>query len=803
MTRAFSKVMAAAEGRYFTALESEHSLGASLELPHRMLVSKMLQQFEFEIVDYATHAYCDITPSFEAPTGSMRRKKGHQDGRIILRYIAQAVREGSSEILFEKVLSWLVGHLDASNVTGQQMEIFFHFIQQGVHRELPASALPFVDTAFEEMIGFVRQASHSGTIQRAHRRIAEFAVDRLMSIMPETKTKYGVASVSKCKRDAELLVKELARVMRTPNPVEMKKQFVGWLIERLMSQVEYDPNVWYWNFLALREGIVECCSPEAALAVNELFESLADSAVHLKQSVQLANAAGEIADMASERLLERGETLGLLRADEFKTAVSMCNRQLVTELAILHACGLLENQTSQLAAVWCNIVLPTMPSTNTSLLAANLKVLIDVVEEHWKDGKDGIGQAFRDAVLQLVEVARRSEAATRLTEVIDKVSVEAANWAIETFSQFAEDRRAAYRDIRLVLSKIVTLLPSGPVGINGFEFRSYISRYLLPNLPFNVAILRQVYDRVTRVLESHANPEDAKHARAYLDDAMGCFDRYARLCNISAHADKFSISAVERGYQAAPRHESLERHGVKAGRRDGKFLIEKAIECAIIGGPTAEYALHEYFRDEQVRLSKLPGSVVVEFLRGLLEQLREYPEIAELLLGLATAAPAYTGAIKINEMSNSLAEKIATHAIHASPVYREQIGPHGLEACQRDNAVMLRGLARFLMVSPGDTSGFRDWWRKRIGENIRTKPDNFDVNNPCDTANFSELIAALRANLDRDEADIIESYVKQAFAPRGQRSSDRGPANPKRLIPTVALTGPLQTVSFADVGSTR
>ncbi len=803
MTRAFSKVMAAAEGRYFTPLESEQSLGASLELPHRMLVSRMLQQFEFEIVDYATHAYCDISPSFEAPTGSMRRKKGHQDGRIILRYVAQAVREGSPEILFEKVLSWLVGHLDASNVTGQQMEIFFHFIQQGVHRELPAHALPLVDTVFDEMIGFVRQASHSGTIQRAHRRIAEFAVDRLMSIMPETKAKYGVASVSKCKRDAELLIKELSRVMRTPNPAEMKRQFVGWLIERLMNQVDYDPVVWYWNFLALREGIVECCSPEAALAVSELFESLADNAEHLKQAVQLANAAGEIADAAAERLLERGEALGLLRADEFKTAVAMCNRQLVTELAVLHACGLLENQTAHLASLWCNVVLPTMPASHTSLLAANLKVLIEVVEGHWKDGKDGIGKAFRDAILQLVEVARRSEAAMRLSEVVDKVSVEAANWSIETFSQFAEDRRAAYRDIRLVLSKIVTLLPGGPAGINGYEFRSYISKFLLPNLPFNVGILRQVYDRVTRVLESHANPEDAKLARAYLDDAMSCFDRHAKLHNIAAHADKFSISAVERGYQAAPRHESLERHGVKAGRRDGKFLIEKAIECAIIGGPTAEYALHEYFRNEQVRLSKLPGSVVVEFLRGLLEQLREYPEIAELLLGLATAAPAYTGAIKINALSNTLADTISTHAVNSSSSYREQIGPNGLEACKRDNAVMLRGLARFLMVSPGDTSGFRDWWKKRIGENIRVKPENFDANNPCATANFMELISALRANLDRDEADIIESYVKQAFTARGAWTPERGQTTPKRLIPNVALGAPLQTVSFADVGATN
>ncbi len=800
MKRAFSKTLAAAEGRYLTPIESEQAVSSALELPHRMLVSKLLQQFEFEIVDYATQAYCDIAQDFDAPSGSMRRKKGHQDGRIILRYAAQAVREGSTEIVFEKVLSWLVGHLDAANVTGEHMEMFFHFIQQGVHRELPAATLPFVDVVFDEMIAFVRQAAHSGTIHRAHRRIAEFAVERLMAVVPEARTKYGVATIAKCKRDFELLAKELSRVMRTPGPVEMKKQLVGWLIERLMNQVEYSSEVWYWSFLALREGVVECCGPNAGMAVSDLLETMADNAPQLLQSVHLASRAGEIADQAAERLLARGESLGLLRSDEFKTAVAMVNRQLVTELAVLHACGSSEALSNELATLWCNVVLPMMPSSHTSLMAANLKVLLEVVEEWWQDATS---KAFRDAILQLVEVARRSESAMRLAEIVDKVSVEAANWAIENFSQFAEDRRASYRDIRLVLSKIVSLIPGGPAGVNGFQFRSYISRMLLPNLPFNVGILRQVYDRVTRVLESHAHADDAKVARGYLEDAMGCFDRHAKIHSVAAHADKFAISAVERGYQASPRHESLERHGVKAGRRDGKFLVEKAIELAIIGGPAAEVALHEYFRNEHVRFSKLPGSVVVEFVRGLLEQLREYPEVAELLLGLATAAPAYTGAIKINAMSNDLARRISTAAVNNSPAYREQIGEIGLEACIRDNAIMLRGLAHFLMTSPGDVSSFKDWWRKRIGRNIRVKPENFEAGGPCAKTNFNEVISALRSTLDRDEADSVESYMKQVFAPRGSAQFDRSNTAPKRLIPNTPLPAPLQTISFADVGVTK
>ncbi|MCC6511505.1 MAG: hypothetical protein IT423_20565 [Pirellulaceae bacterium] len=798
MNRAFSKLISASEGRYLNAVEQEQALAASLELPHRMLISRMLHQFEFEIVDYATHAFCDIAPGFEGPSGSLRRKKGHQDGRIILRYVAQAVREGSCEIMFEKVLSWLVGHLDASNVTGEHMEIFFHFLQQGVHRELPSHARPFVDVVFEEMLDFVRQASHSGTIARAHRRIADFAAQRVMLIMPEVKAKYGVASLAKCKRDFELLIKEVARVMRTPTPFEMKRQFAGWLVERLVSQVEYSSKVWYWSFLALREGIVECCGPNAALPINDLLETMADKADGLLHAVKLTGKASEIADSAATKLIERGESLGLLRTDEFQTAVATANRQLITELAILHACGSLDTQSEQMAQLWCNTVLPAMPSTQTSLLAANLKILLEVVDEMWQDETATV---FREAVMQLVEVARRTEAAMRLADIIDKVSTETADWAIESFSQFAVDKRASYRDVRLVLSKIVSLIPSGPAGINGHEFKAYLANMLLPNLPFNVGILRQVYDRAARVLESHASPEDARLARGYLDEAMGVFDRHARLFAVAAHADRFAVSAVERGYQASPRHESLQRHGIKAGRRDGKFLVEKTIQAAIIGGPTAEVALHEYFLNEQVRLSKLPGSVIVEFLRGLLEQLREYPEIAELLLGLAQAAPAYAGAIKINEHSHMMAEQITKASLNAAPTYRDQIGEVGSEACQRDTSVMLRGLSHFLMSSPGDVSSFRAWWQLRIGQNIRSKPESFDASGPYAMQNVHEVLTVVRAVMDNDEADAVEAYIKLAFATRSSNMGDTNSGAQRRVMPHLVMAGPIQSVSFADVGA--
>ena len=796
MAKAFSKMMSASEGRYLTAIESEHSLRASLELPHRMLVSQLIQHSEFEIVDFATHAFCDMAPGFEAPNGSLRRKKGHQDGRIILRYAAQAIREGSTEIVFEKVLSWLVGHLDGGNVTGEHMEVFFHFIQQGARRELPAHAHPFIDNVFEEIIGCVRRASYSATILKAHRRIAEFAVDRVMSILPDVKAKYGASSVPKCKRDVELLVKEVARLMKSESPHAMKKQFSSWLIDQLMNQVEYSSDVWYWMFLAIREGVVECCSPEASLAVNELFETMADQVDAIKASIQLTSMSGEISDIVAERLIQRGESLGLLRVDEFQTNVSMVNRQLISEIAILHACGSPDSQVSEVAAIWEQTVLAQMPSNNTSLLASNLKLLLEVVNE--KAGEH-LGKAFRVWVQQFVEVARRTESVSRLTEVIDRAAVESANWAIDNLSPFTADRRAAYRDIRLVLAKILTLIPSGPAGVNGVEFRQYITRYLLPNLPFNASVLQQVYERVVRVIESHAQPEDAKLVVGYLNDAMGCLDRHPRLHRIGTGGDRMLNSAVERGYIAAPRHESLQRNGIAAGRRDGKFLLEKVIEAATVGGPIAEAQLHSYFFEEQVRLSRLPGRVVVEFLRGMLEHLREFPEVAELIFGLTQAAPAYTAAIKINKHSKAWADTISQNAVDKAPAYREQLGASGLEACARDNAVMLRGLSNFLVHSPGDVSDFKQWWRKRIGKNIRLKPESFESSGPCAKTNFNEVIAVFRENLDEDEANAVSNYMNQIFEGR-TNAAPASAATSKRPFMGIPISTLPPVTTFSDVG---
>jgi hypothetical protein len=759
---AFSKLMIASEGRFLTQIEEETALSCALELRQRMVVSRLIEQNEYSIVDFATQAFCNIMDEFTAPQGSARRKKGHQDGRIMLRFMAQAIREGSSEIFFEKVLSWLVGHLDERNVSGRHMEVFVHFIHQGVLRELPENLHGFVDPVFEEVIEFIRLSSHSGTIQRAHRRIADFAATRVMELLPETKAKYGASSLPKCKRDFELLVKEVARLMKAPSQPAMAMQFASWLIDRLMNQVSYEHKVWYWSFLALREGVVHCCGTEAGAAISPLFETMADHAPQLMEAVELASAAGEIANSAASLLIEMGEPLGLLRKDEFEKTVAMVNREIIGQLSAIGASVVEELQSPFLAALWCDEVLAKMPHTSTQHLAANVKALVAATSKHVSPP---VAAKFKDMLMRLVGVARRTETAEKLSIIAEQLAVDVSDWATESFGSSAKAVRACYADIRLAIAHVVKLLPAGPSSVNGWQFRQYLTTYVLPNYSAAPNAMEQTYSRLVDGINQHMSGEDARAATAYFVDAMGCFERFNRFNGVRRNLEHMTVSAVERGYQAAPRHETLSRHGIEAGRRDGAFLLKKAILAAVVSGEQAEANLHSYFCNEQVRLSGLPGGVVVEFVRGLQEQMRDYPEVVQLLVGLAKAAPGYTSAAKLNAHSLTLATEVSTRVVNQAPGYREKLSETGLEACIRDNSIMIRGLAYYLQASPNDVTPMRDWWIRRIGKNIRAKPEATSNGAKCSTINLEAIATAFNTVLDHEEWEYVVDYLQTVFNP--------------------------------------
>lgn len=794
MTQAFSKLLHGTEGRYLTAVEEERATIGALEMRQRIVVSRLIAQSEYSIVDYATHAFCDIIPGFDGPKGSVRRKKGHQDGRIFLRYIAQGVREGSAEIFFEKVLSWLVGHLDERNVGGEYMEIFVHFIHQGVRREIPEGYHGFVDPIFEEVVGFIRRSSHCGVINRAHRRIADLAVERVMDILPDVKAQYGVSSLPKCKRDFELLIKEVARLLKAPSAQAQKEQFAGWLIDRLMNQVAYDHKVWHWSFLALREAVVKCCGSDAGAQVSDLFETMADHSKQLVQAVELATAASDIANECADQLIEMGEPLGLLRKDEFKTNVTMVNRELVTRLAALSACGSVDAQLESLSEIWCDEVIAKMPSDHTRFLASNLKVLLEAAKKYVGEET---AAAFHNSVMQLVAVARRTETAGKLAQVADDISHQISEWVFDTLGISATAARACYRDVRLALARVVSLLPAGPSSVNGYQFRKYLAQYVLPH--FCSTQSEPTYRRIAELIGEHLEETDAKLARTYFEDAIPAFERWSRMSAIHNSSSDYSEAAVERGYQADPRHESMRRHGIEAGQRDGRFLLEKTVLAAVVSGDQAQEELHAYFRNEQIRLSKLPGGIVVEFVRGLQEQVRDFPEVVDLLVSLAKAAPAYTTALKLQSHHAALAEHISKQTLKSAPGYRERIGENGLEACIRDNSVMIRGLAHHMQTNPLDVSSFKEWWMRRIGTNIRNRPETSDTSEIFSMINSQSLLSAMQESFDQEELNYCSAYLSRVIEAEGEGSV----FGKQTLTPAIggfANPNAAPTISFADIG---
>jgi hypothetical protein len=320
----------------------------------------------------------------------------------------------------------------------------------------------------------------------------------------------------------------------------------------------------------------------------------------------------------------------------------------------------------------------------------------------------------------------------------------------------------------------------------------------MPAKATQVVALQKAIGSMTRILDKHALPEDARLARGLIEGLDLCMDRYSKLRGIAEYADKFTVTAVERGYQACPRHSSLARNGIKAGRRDGAYLLEKLVLAASVGGAEAERDLHRYFRNEQVRLSKLPGGVVVEFLRGMQEQLRDFPEIVELVAGLAQVAAAYTSAIKLDQHSSEIAHQISDDTIQASNAYRTAIGETGMEACVRDNSIMIRGLATCLAHSPMDVEAFKVWWKKRIGRHLKAKPAGYQPNSPWGAINQKALVQALTQKFDFIEIDFIEAFLNQVTSSdshTGKIVAQRGSSSPAASV----ISGGESPLTFADV----
>ena len=772
ITSTLGHLLSASEGRYLTMQEQEQLLVASLEMPLRIEVSQLLHQREQSIIEYATDAFCNTIADFEGPSGSLRRKKGHQDGRILLRFIAQGIRDGGPHTLYEKVLSWLIGHLDEHNVTGKHMEIFLHFILQGCRRELPSHMHGIVTEAFEDVIQFIQRSTHSGTIHRAFRRIAESAVSRLLEISEDAKTRYGGTTQAKCRRDFELFIKELARCLKSDSARQTQERVAGWLIDRLVNQVAYPERVWYWSFLSINEAIVDCCGPEVAASTDHCLQSLADHASELTVAVSINEAASKIADATADRLIENGMPLGLFRSDEFKTAMRMANRQLLEQLAVQIACGL-EDASESLSQLWLRDVLPLLPQTDSNLLANNLKLLIETSGDLLEETP---ASTLKDAILRLVEVARRVEAAERISALSTPIVEHCCEALISEQLIAGAQIVTWHRHLRNLMGRLNCLLAAGQPGDNAYQLRRFLVLNMIPSQDAPISIVQRALAQLQTSAQELLESEDARFVDQYLGSLTSTAARYEQMHRKLENLDKFTSHPVQRGYQAHPRHETLQRHGAEAGRRDAYFLLEKVVHAAIVGGEQAQQELHQYLIQENIRLSGLPGSIVVEFIRGIQEQLLDAPEIVALLVDLAQCAPLYTAAMKMRLHSDQVAQDVSERHLASDPDYARSLSETGPEACHRDYAIMIRGISASMLAAPRNVEHFKNWWNRRIGENLHNKPAGYDSTNKFAAVDRKGLVNQLNGILDQVELGAVESFLDgvidtDAFQKANKRSN--------------------------------
>lgn len=752
METSLSQQLESLRGRHTSPLENTRLLAMSLEMPHRIRLASLLRDHESAIVDRATQAFCDATPEFEAPPGSLRRKKGHQDGRILLRYVGQCVREGSLAPLQEGVLSWLVGHLDEANVRGKHIEIFMHYLCLAVYQELPTWSHRPLQRVFEEAIQATRLASYSGVIHRGHRRIAQFIIDRMSVIFRDRSELAAAIGSPKCKRDLEILVKEFAKLMHGANHDSIVLGVTRWLCERLLNEVDYPAEVWYWTLQCFQEGITQCCGVEASFQAGDILEAVSDRIEPILGSTQLLNQAGPVADLAATALMNEGVELGLYRTDELREQLVKGYRRLWEELAILSAAGLLKRRPEWISELWAEVAHTAFPTSDVEFQPRFLKQMLLAGDACLSENQR---EWLRASMKHIAEVARRQDQAKRLT-------TQTETWLKQTVAPGLWPRFGSpweeLQQIQQLQSFVarVTLSIQGPASESQTgNFREWMVNQWMSQPEFDAGDFQNRLQR----LEQHviALESDLQEAvKPWLTEAREVMAR-ARL---NEGAKTVLIAdvrhAVDHAFDSVPNHadSSISR---KRGYRDGLILLRRLEDFAMIGGDFGEQLALDYFQTEIVAQSRLRGALILRYLEGLKSACPQHTMLVRMLDSLIEALPRLTAAYRLYGQSQDLATQISNRTLSQMPEYGEAIGAAGRAACDRDNGIMLRGLCRFLLAESLDRQGFQRWWQERIGKFLATFPKHAESAELCASFNLNNTYQILEEALDRIEFSALSN----------------------------------------------
>lgn len=755
--RGFSDLLAATTARPLTDGESDWLVTLGLGLERRLAAARALEEREVAIATWAADAFCDARPKFQAPAGSPRHQKGYRDGRLMVRYLATAIREGSFAPLNEKVLSWYVGHLEEESVQGNDIEVFIRFIGQAARQELPLEVWPLVQELIEPAVAVCRHAGISASLRAKYRRIADSSVRRTLKITPDFETRHGNAALAKGKRDIELFVQEFAKLLHEPKISTIHAKVTAWLLETVVPFVEASPDTWQWQFLSLREAIVERCGPAAGRRAGQILERLADNAERIVNAAGTYRVAALIGELGAAGALRNIQSPGFDTERELKPALTQANKQLVCSLLTLYAAGGFEQHPERLVAIWRSEYQPALPIRTPEMQVYALQSLLAAAQQK----APGLGvQIIQAGLSALAETAKRCAAAERIggtaTEAIDQAMI-VGQAKIAAVSQASPaTRRDLALDLRLLLARSLQCVALGSHEDQTLRLRLWVAQTLAPRwAQFSWDASGELLQHMIRSLTSANLPQDMSLVQPWLEEAVRQLVECRKVQHLGEDFASASQVAAEKAYAQFPDHPSASTGGLAQAARDGRLLLEQ-VQLTLALGTAAEPQLHIWFQEEIVARSGIGGRMLNEFLGTLKEGVAD-ANVQRLVNALISRAPSYAAAFALEQQSDAIARKATEQVMARLPDYRQQVGEGGQQSAVRDNASTLRGLALYLLQPKDSTLDFQGWWQGRIGRYIVTRPAQLF------STNLEELERTIKEHVDSLEAAPAVGLLRAAY----------------------------------------
>ena len=686
-------------GRYLTILETERLLAERLTQQRRLAISDALHRVESSVAIWATEQFHLAHPRFNAPPGSERFEKGVRDGQYILRFLAQSIREGTSEPLHRNVLSWYVGHLDPRSVSPRDIERFLRLLQAGLHQHLDPACWPYCDLVLDEAVAHCRFAAPSGWLKRGQNQLAAWAMDWTMGMLPELGKQYGAATRIKGTRDFCFLIEEFGQLLHEADEERICENWVRWLVERLIPFVRFPPEVWRWSLLAILDAVVRHLPAVEGLRVARLLNRMAQSADRLVACNEIFDQADLWGELLISELADQFGRCGLRDAADFDKRIATACSSLVETLAVRWVVGDLASAGPRLSELWVWQILPMLPDHSPELAQAFRAALRRSLE---RDITDPLMRGLLDGLSLIDAVAAQTVEAQRLAQAADRLTgdaLQACMGRIDTLGQW-QTARLLYDDLRLLLARCALVLPLTPEAVQAGQLRAWlVDEFLAVGLPYSLDTFCPAVQMLDEVVRTHADRVDAASISHLLGATLDCI----------------------RDYRAA--QASLPMPATINPLLHRQLLRTLAINTSEVRGE-----LTSWLREEVLSADESERRQLLDTLNALATALptTDHPDepgsLAHLLALLRATARQTLTALELLHQSHTLADSATRTAWKLSQSGRGRKSTHAVEPFVQDVTCMLQQIALELLEPMPDPLQVQHWVHQHLSERMRIWP---------------------------------------------------------------------------------